>query len=60
MRSERAGLDRAIEEIRGRHQELGARLAERGPESPNPFASSLRGRDEVLDRSATYELDLGL
>jgi hypothetical protein len=59
VRSERAGLDRAIEEVRGRRRELGERLAERGPESPNPFASRLRGRDEVLDRPPTYDLDLG-
>jgi hypothetical protein len=60
VRSERTGLDRAIEDVRGRYKELSERLAEREPESPNPFAPRLRGRDAELARSATHDLDLGL
>jgi hypothetical protein len=59
VRSERAGLDRAIEEISGRCVDFRERLAERDLESPSRRDPVLGDRGDESERSATYDLDLG-
>jgi hypothetical protein len=60
LRSERAGLDRAIDQITDQSTELRQRLAERELEGPNRHDPIPRARGEEPERSATYDLDLGL
>jgi chromosome segregation ATPase len=60
VRSEHAGLDRAIEEIRGRYDELRERLAEHHRDAPTPHDPVPRDRGEETERRITHDLDLGL
>ena len=59
VRSERAGVERAIEEISGRYNELRERLTERQRENPTPDDPVLRNRAEEAERRTTHDLDLG-
>jgi conjugative relaxase-like TrwC/TraI family protein len=60
VRSERAGLDQAIEDICGRNNELGERLAERELESPSPHDPVPRDRGDEAERDTNHDLELGL
>jgi conjugative relaxase-like TrwC/TraI family protein len=60
VRSERAGLERAIEEVSGRYSELHERLAERELESPSRHDPVARNREDEAERGTAYDLDLGL
>jgi conjugative relaxase-like TrwC/TraI family protein len=59
VRPERAGLDRAIEEVNGRSARMRERLDEREGEIPSRHDAILRDRGDEVERSATYDLDLG-
>jgi chromosome segregation ATPase len=60
VRSERAGLDRAIEEVNGQSARMRERLDEREREIPSRHDAVPRDRGDEVERSATRDLELGL
>jgi ATP-dependent exoDNAse (exonuclease V) alpha subunit len=60
VRSEQEGLDRVIEETAARTAQMRERLAEREVESPSERGPVPRDRGDEVERSAAYDLDLGL
>ena len=60
VRSERAGLERAIGEISGEYRELHERLAGRGLDTSSRHDPILCDRADEAQRSATYDLEPGL
>ena len=60
VRSEHAGVARAIEELSVRYNELRERLTESERESPTPHARAVGNRHEIAQRRTTHDLDLGL
>jgi hypothetical protein len=60
VRSERAGLDRVIEEIKGRSARMRQRLDERELEIPSGHDVAPRDRGDAVERGATRDLELEL